>query len=131
MDILAPVSAGELLDKLSILRIKTARIADPDKLANIARERAALAELAAGALPRSPELDALEEALQEVNSELWEIEDAIRACEARQDFGAGFVELARAVYLTNDRRARIKRDINDLLGSTIVEEKSYARYGRE
>jgi hypothetical protein len=125
--ILIPVSPGELVDKITILRVKAERIA-PDKRANVRRELAALEAVAAEQLPPSPELEALTAELQSVNAALWDIEEGKRDGERRGDFGHGFVELARAVYRENDRRAAIKRRINDLLGSEIVEEKSYAAY---
>jgi uncharacterized small protein (DUF1192 family) len=124
-DLLVPVSAGELLDKIAILRIKAERIADPAKLANVGRELSALEAVAGRAVPRSPALAALEGELRAVNEALWEIEDDIRALDARGDFGEGFVRLAQAVYRTNDRRAALKREINRLTGSALVEEKSY------
>ena len=125
--ILIPVSAGELVDKITILRVKAERIA-PDKQANVRRELAALEAVAAEQLAPSPELTALAAELQSVNAALWDIEEGKREGERRGDFGQGFVELARAVYRENDRRAAVKRRINDLLGSEIVEEKSYAAY---
>lgn len=120
-----PVSWGELIDKITILEIKNARIADPAKRANVARELAALAAArdAGGALPAP--VGPLTAELRGVNEALWEIEDAIRDCEARGDFGSGFVDLARSVYRTNDRRAALKRRINEAMGSELVEEKSY------
>jgi hypothetical protein len=120
-----PVSWGELIDKITILEIKNARIADPAKRANVARELAALvaARDAAGTVP--PPVAALADELREVNEALWEIEDAIRECEAAGDFSARFVVLARDVYRTNDRRAALKRRINQAMGSDLVEEKSY------
>ena len=124
-----PVSVGELIDKLTILAIKDARIADDAKRANVRRELEALEAVAVAAgLRQRPGLAELEEALRGVNGELWVIEDRIRDCERRGDFGPGFVELARAVYVTNDRRAALKRQINALGGSELVEEKSYAAY---
>jgi tetratricopeptide (TPR) repeat protein len=126
--LMVEVSAGELLDKLSILDIKSRRIADSGKLRNIEVERKALAAVRA-TLPASAELSTLEEQLLKVNEQLWDIEDAIRACEREGDFGPRFVELARSVYHCNDRRSGLKRAINELLGSSIVEEKSYTEYG--
>ncbi len=126
--LLVEVSAGELLDKLTILRIKSQRIVDPEKLRNIRTEMEALTGVRQGLAP-SRELEELEEQLAAVNEQLWDIEDAIRACERGGDFGPRFIELARSVYRTNDRRAGLKRAINELLGSAIVEEKSYAEYG--
>jgi hypothetical protein len=124
------VSAGELLDKLTILRIKAQRINDPEKLRNIHAEMDALAGVRES-LPSSSQRAELEEQLAAVNEQLWDIEDAIRQCEREGDFGPRFVELARSVYRTNDRRAALKRAINDRLGSAIIEEKSYVEYGGE
>ncbi|CAO3411651.1 DUF6165 family protein [Azospirillum largimobile] len=128
MPILAPVSWGELLDKITILDIKAERIADADKLANVRREREALEAVAAQADTARPEVAAVIDDLRAVNTTLWEIEDEIRDCERAKDFGPRFVELARRVYRTNDQRAALKRDLNRLLGSELVEEKSYQAY---
>ena len=128
-EITVPIAPGELIDKLTILRLKSERISDAEKLKNVQREWTALSEVADATLPEKPELDALREALYEVNARLWDIEDDIRACEAAKSFGAEFIELARAVYITNDKRAAIKKDINLLLGSNLVEEKSYTDHG--
>lgn len=130
-DILVPVSPGELLDKLTILRLKQERIADPGKRANVIREREALEAVVRAGLPDRPEVETLGEELYGINAALWDIEDAIRACEAAGDFGPRFVSLARSVYHTNDRRAAVKREINLALGSALVEEKSYSDYGRQ
>lgn len=128
MPILAPVSWGEVLDKITILEIKSHRIADAAKRANVERELAALNAVVttSGGLPGTalPIIDQL----RGVNEALWDIEDEIRDCERAKNFGARFVELARAVYHTNDKRAAFKRDLNDLLGSELVEEKSYQPY---
>jgi hypothetical protein len=118
------VSAGELIDKLTILQIKAERIIDPDKLRNIKRELEALAKVRAS-LEFSAELEELERKLKETNERVWESEEAIRQHEQRQDFGSTFIELARSVYLTNDQRAHLKRAINALLKSRLIEEKSY------
>ncbi|SLN66047.1 DUF6165 family protein [Roseisalinus antarcticus] len=127
-DILVPTSPGELVDKLTILRLKTENIADAAKLANVRREKDALDATARHHLPPSPELSALWEELFHINADLWRIEDDIRRREAAGDFGPAFVALARAVYVTNDRRADVKKRINLFLGSALVEEKSYADY---
>jgi len=120
-----PVSVGELLDKISILRIKTQRIEDPAKVANVKRELDALdTEVAAMDIEQNLVEGFLEE-LEAINGELWVIEDDIRACEARQDFGEEFIRLARAVYRTNDVRAKIKKRANEATGSELTEEKSY------
>ncbi len=124
----AEISAGELIDKITILEIKAERVADPDKLANVHRELRSLAATREDALTTSKELDDLTAELRRINERLWEIEDDIRDCERNRDFGERFIELARAVYRTNDRRAAAKRSINELLGSELIEEKDYAAY---
>jgi hypothetical protein len=126
-DILVPISPGELLDKITILRIKVARIQDAAKLANVRLELSLLEKTwtEAGA----PAVVAAEEhALQAVNERLWDIEDRIRDKEAHQTFDRDFVELARSVYVCNDERAALKKRINVQLGSRLVEEKSYKQY---
>jgi hypothetical protein len=123
-----PVSAGELVDKLTILEIKSERISDPGKLVNIRRELAGLAAIVDPMLKANAGLAPLKSSLREINETLWRIEDDIRDCERAKDFGPKFVELARGVYRTNDRRAAAKREIDRLMGSEIVEEKSYAAY---
>lgn len=128
MSIMAPISAGELVDKITILRVKAARIGDRAKEANVRKELAMLEAIAARALPASAAIDELTGELAEVNAALWDIEDGKRDCERRQDFGDRFVQLARSVYIENDRRAAIKRAINEAAGSDIVEEKSYRPY---
>ncbi|MGH6954258.1 MAG: DUF6165 family protein [Alphaproteobacteria bacterium] len=123
------VSPGELIDKLTILEIKCERIVDPAKLANVRAELDMLEAARRRSLPESPELDRLQAELKTVNQRLWTIEDLIRSCEREREFGHTFIELARSVYRTNDRRALVKRAINDRFGSAIVEEKSYQAYG--
>lgn len=117
------VSPGELLDKISILEIKRRRICDPEKRRNVRFELASL-QSARRALAFTPEVARLARELGVVNEALWKIEDEIRRCEQKGDFGADFIRLARSVYLNNDRRARLKRQINESLGSPLVEEKS-------
>lgn len=126
--ILVEIAPGELLDKQSILEIKSERITDAAKLANVRIELDVLVRARAGAISDLAELGALYARLKGVNETLWEIEDGIRDEEAAQRFGPRFIELARSVYRTNDERAAIKREINVLLGSRIVEEKSYKKY---
>lgn len=122
------IAPGELIDKITILEIKLERMTDPAKLANVKIEWDTLtASLAEHAAP-SDALTALTLELKKINEELWVIEDDIRDCERDKDFGPKFVELARSVYFTNDRRAAVKRRINELLGSKLIEEKSYAAY---
>jgi tetratricopeptide (TPR) repeat protein len=119
------VSPGELIDKITILQIKRRRFTDPAKLANVGHEMDLLTSTLARAVRGSAELDRLTDELRSVNEVLWEIEDQIRCCEREQDFGPHFIEVARSVYQQNDRRAAIKRQINDLLNSEIIEEKGY------
>ena len=123
--ILAPIGIGELIDKITILEIKSERIADANKLRNVSAELAALRELQRGAGLDTPDMKPYSRELKSLNAALWEIEDAIRELEARGDFGARFIELARGVYQNNDRRAQVKQRINLAFGSEIVEEKSY------
>jgi hypothetical protein len=127
-DVLIPVSAGELLDKITILRIKAARMSDAQQLANVRRELALLESTWNEIGGATTELTAEEHALQGVNERLWDIEDRIRDKEARQLFDREFIDLARAVYVTNDERAALKKRINLQLGSRLVEEKFYAPY---
>ena len=122
------VAPGELIDKITILMIKSEQMDDPDKLANVRLELDILTATQASSVPGSPALDDLMAKLKQVNEALWKIEDDIRDCEAERDFGDTFVHLARSVYRSNDERAQLKRDINMLLGSEILEEKSYKPY---
>jgi hypothetical protein len=117
---------GELIDKITILEIKAERIGDPEKIRNVRRELETLRSARDRTILSSDELATLTAELRSVNEALWEIEDKIRGCERSGDFGPRFVELARSVYQNNDSRAAIKRKINVLLGSRIIEEKSYA-----
>ena len=130
-DILIPISPGELLDKITILRIKCARIIEPIKLAHVRLELSRLERSREASLPAEADIAAEEAALERVNSQLWDIEDRIREHEAQQRFDAGFIELARTVYLRNDERAAIKRRINLKLDSALIEEKSYRPYRQE
>lgn len=124
-----PVSVGDLIDKLTILEIKLKRIDDPQKREHIQNELELLVPVVKEAkLMDEPSLIRLKDRLSAVNQLLWEIEDEIRGHERRLDFGSEFVELARAVYKTNDLRAELKREINLSIGSSIVEEKSYSGY---
>lgn len=124
----APVSYGELIDKVTILQIKSERMTDPAKLANVRDELQLLTSLwNADAVSRT-DIAAERATLKHVNESLWEIEDEIRVKEREQAFDERFIELARAVYRTNDKRAAVKRAINLKLGSLLVEEKSYQDY---
>ena len=127
-DILVPISPGELLDRITILRIKSARMTDADKVRNVRLELDVLEKTWRDSGAAIPEVAADEAALQRVNEALWDIEDKIRDKELVQQFDAEFIELARAVYVTNDERAAVKKRINVALGSRIVEEKSYKPY---
>lgn len=125
--ILVEISIGELFDKISILEIKNSKISDPGKLKNVRTELETL-EQVADDIEQSQQVVDLRKDLKSVNEELWEIEDEIRRCESKSDFGEEFIRLARAVYVTNDRRADLKRQINELAGSRLVEEKDYEKY---
>jgi hypothetical protein len=127
-DISVPVSPGELLDKITILRIKSSRMRDAGKLANVRVELKVLEETWGASTYARADIEADVNALLLVNERLWVIEDEIRDKERAQAFDSEFIRLARAVYFENDERAAIKRRINLKLGSTIVEEKSYAAY---
>lgn len=127
-EILVPVSPGELIDKITILQIKQKRISDPAKRENVDRELKLLLEVRDQHVAASAELDRLTRELTIVNTKLWQIEDDIRQCESEQEFGQRFIELARSVYFNNDRRAQLKRAVNKLLGSDLIEEKSYVDY---
>jgi len=122
------VSCGELIDKITILRIKAEQINDSAKLDNITRELSILNKVALISLSPSKKLNELTSELKAVNETLWKIEDEIRACESQKDFGERFINLARSVYFTNDKRSDIKRQINQHLGSSLMEEKSYTNY---
>jgi len=123
-----PVSFGEVLDKITILEIKSERIKDEAKLRNVRIERNELTDVWSQSVPDPAAIGDARERLKAVNEALWEIEDDIRDQEAAQDFGPKFIELARAVYVTNDQRAAIKKEVNLALGSRFVEEKSYQNY---
>ena len=126
--VLVPVAVGELIDKITILEIKAERIRDRSKQQNIMTELRMLAGVRDAHVAQDEEIARLTGELKNVNESLWEIEDGIRECERRREFGPQFIELARAVYQKNDLRSRLKQKINDLSGSGIVEEKSYAPY---
>ena len=127
-NILVPVSPAELLDKITILEIKSERMSDPDKLANVRRELALLADTWVRSAREDETVLALRTQLKGVNESLWEIEDDIRDKERNGEFDERFIQLARNVYFTNDRRSFIKQELNRHLGSQIVEEKSYLAY---
>ena len=132
MIILAPVSVGEIFDKLSILQIKEKKISDPIKLSNVKIEIKELNKsiISLDIYDKSSQevLDALKTELYETNFKLWGIEDALRELESQKKFEQEFISLARQVYITNDKRAEIKKEINRLTGSDIVEEKHYSEY---
>lgn len=128
MEVAITVSIGELLDKITILQIKQERIKDPRKLANVTKELDLLTAVREAEISMSGETAALIAELKQVNESLWDIEDDIRDCERAKDFGDKFIALARSVYISNDRRAALKNQLNILTGSAIVEEKSYQEY---
>ena len=123
-----PVSPGEVLDKITILEIKSERIEDPAKLANVRTELSLLRDTWAKTITGDDTIRALHAQLKEINEALWEIEDDIRDKERAREFDDRFIELARAVYFTNDKRSEVKKQLNLHLGSQIVEEKSYQDY---
>ncbi len=120
-----PISVGELIDKITILEIKLEKIADEAKLAHVRKEHGLLTTRRDEAVERSDALEALTRDIEAVNRALWDVEDELRDMERAGDFGDVFVEKARAVYKTNDERARLKTRINDLTGSALSEQKSY------
>ncbi|MEA5411681.1 DUF6165 family protein [Synechococcus sp. BA-120 BA3] len=126
--VLAPVSIGELLDKIVILEIKEERISEEEKLINVRNELESLRSICPSSLTDNPDIALWETSLREANSQLWDLEDRIRDKERAEDFGPEFVEIARLIYRTNDQRAHAKKMINVLCGSDIVEEKSYQPY---
>lgn len=128
MTIKVEVSFGEFLDKLTILQIKSERIGDPAKLRNINNELKLLQDSWAANSKAAIDIEAELKQLKAINEKLWQIEDDIRDKERNKTFDTGFIELARAVYFSNDERARIKRVLNEKLGSDLIEEKSYADY---
>lgn len=127
-EIHVPISPGELIDKITILEIKSARISDAAKVANVRHELALLQATWRASAFASQNIDEQWAGLRRVNEKLWDVEDLLRDKERARTFDQEFIELARAVYFTNDERAAIKREINTKLGSKIVEEKSYAAY---
>ena len=124
MKILTPISVGELYDKISILEIKLLHMDSPAKIANVANEYKQLRKIA----DKYPIDEDLYKQLRDINQKIWDIEDGIRVEERNKDYGEDFVEFARGVYISNDKRAAIKKDINLKYGSEIVEEKSYKKY---
>lgn len=123
-----PVSPGEVLDKITILEIKSERMSDPEKVANVRVELALLQQTWSQAVAEDDVIRELHAQLKEINEGLWEIEDDIRDKERVKEFDARFIELARSVYFTNDRRSEVKKKLNLHLGSQIIEEKSYQDY---
>jgi len=127
-EIMIPVSIGELIDKITILEIKKSRISDKAKLLNINHELNALMNIYSKIKSNDGKITSLKEQLKKINSLLWDIEDEKRNHERLKNFDQSFVKLARSVYIENDNRAKIKKEINILLNSGIVEEKSYSQY---
>lgn len=123
-----PVATAELIDRITILEIKAARFTDAAKAANVRAELALLCQRRDAALAPDPALEELAASLKALNEQLWDLEDQIRECERREDFGPAFVSTARRIYHTNDERAAVKRKINVATGSRLIEEKSYTGY---
>ena len=126
--ILSEISAGELLDKISILEIKLERIKDKNSQEEIIKEYNILKETQNSSIEFTDKIKELFESIKETNLNLWKIEDKIRVCEKNKDYGKNFIELARGVYFTNDKRSKIKSEINKILGSNIKEMKQYVKY---
>ena len=126
--ILSEVSAGELLDKISILEIKLEKISDKSSLEQLKKEYKILKENQNSTIKLEGKIKDLYESLKDINLKLWNIEDRLRICEKNKDFGKEFIELAREVYFNNDKRSKIKSEINKILGSNIKEVKEYAQY---
>ena len=126
--ILSEISAGELLDKISILEIKLDKIKDKNSLEEINKEYKILKEVKNSNIKSTDKIDLLSKEIKKVNLKLWEVEDKIRIYETKKDFGQEFVDLARRVYFNNDKRAKIKSEINEILGSNIKEIKQYSNY---
>lgn len=130
--VLTPTAPGELVDKITVLRIKRERISDPDRLSNINKEFALLEKTRETYFPKNEDLlvklRELEEELKKSNEEIWDMGDKIRELGDKQNFGAEFIEVAYGIHLANDRRAAIKKEINLMLGSSIIEEKSYKHW---
>jgi hypothetical protein len=130
-ELLVPISPGELIDKITILEIKSQRMTDATKLHNVRTELKLLSDTWLASPFSATDISAQWTGLRDVNAQLWDIEDRIRDKERDGRFDAEFIELARAVYVTNDERAAIKKQINTKLGSALVEEKSYAAYRKD
>ena len=126
--ITAEISCGELIDKITILKIKSERIGDPEKLKNVHTELETLQNTCDKCIDNYAAIAQLQETLQQVNQALWDIEDAIRVKERNKEFDNEFIQIARSVYITNDKRCMIKKEIDRVLGSRITEEKSYEEF---
>ena len=126
--ILSELSVGELLDKISILEIKLTKIKNPDSQKEIKKEYKLLKKTKSLNIKETKKINQLFKKVKKINLKLWIIEDKIRICEKNKDFGKKFIELARAVYSTNDKRSKIKLEINQLAGSNIIEIKQYVDY---
>ena len=127
-NLVIPISPGELIDKITILEIKRESILDKEKLSNINLEYMVLLETLENKIIASNEIDSLRIKLKTINKKLWDIEDQLRDLERSKTFNEDFIKLARSVYFTNDERSEVKKSINKLLNSEIVEEKSYSKY---
>ena len=126
--ILSEISAGELLDKISILEIKIEKINNKDSLEEIKKEYEMLKEIQNSSIKLEDEIKNLFKSIKEVNLKLWNVEDKLRICEKNKDFGKNFIELAREVYFNNDKRSKVKSEMNKILGSNIKEVKEYVKY---
>ena len=126
--ILSEISPGELLDKISILEIKMEKVKDKNSLEEIKKEHKILKEIQNSSIKLDVKIKELFNSIKEINIKLWNVEDKLRVCEKNKDFGKNFIELAREVYFNNDKRAKIKKEMNKILGSNIREVKQYIKY---
>ena len=126
--ILSEISAGELLDKISILEIKLEKIEDKNNRKEVKKEYKILKEIQNSSIKLDNKIKKLFDSIKKVNIKLWNVEDKLRVCEKNKDFGKNFIELAREVYFNNDKRSKIKSEINKILGSNIREVKQYVNY---
>ena len=126
--IVTEISAGELLDKISILEIKLRKIKDKSNQEEIKKEYNILIKIQKSSIKLTDKIEDLFNEIKKVNLNLWEIEDKLRICEKKKDFGKDFIELARGVYFNNDKRSKIKSEMNKILGSNIKEVKQYVKY---
>ena len=131
MEINVPISTGELIDKITILEIKKNKLKNVEKIQNVKKELNLLNQIYLKIMTKNKKIETIEKQLKKINLQLWDIEESIRDCERRNDFGEDFIELSRKIYIKNDLRYNIKNEINKASSSKIFEEKSYSKYLKE